>query len=56
MVEKTSGDYRFKGVVVSAFKKLSGATRYVVENSDGLLFIFNENSLAPQPPPNQPAP
>ncbi len=44
-VEKTSGDYRFKGTVVSVFYKISGVVRYVVENDDGLLFIFSESQL-----------
>lgn len=44
-VQKIGGDYSFKGVVVAAFTKLSGAERYVVENQDGVLFIFNEKNL-----------
>ena len=44
-VEKTSGDYTFFGEVVSAFKKLSGAERYVVENDAGILLIMNEKML-----------
>jgi putative ribosome biogenesis GTPase RsgA len=44
-VHKSSGDYRFRGVVVAKFSKRSGVTRYVVENSDGMLFIFNDAQL-----------
>jgi hypothetical protein len=44
-VEKTTGDYRYKGIVVAAFSKLNGSPRYVVENADGMLFIFNEQQL-----------
>ena len=44
-VEKTAGDYRFCGVVVSAFQKRSGPWRYVVENDDGMLFVFNATQL-----------
>ena len=44
-IEKTKGDYRFKGKVVSVFSKASGAVRLVAENSDGLLFIFNPQHI-----------
>lgn len=44
-VEKTTGDYRFRGTVVAVFHKLSGVERCVVENKDGMLFIFNERQL-----------
>lgn len=44
-VQKTTGDYRYNGVIVAKFKKLSGVERFVVENHDGMLFIFNENQL-----------
>lgn len=44
-VEKTTGDYRYRGVVVSLFHKLNGVVRVVVENEDGMLFIFNEQQL-----------
>jgi hypothetical protein len=44
-VRKTGGDYRFDGVVVCAFTKLSGARRYVVEDNRGILHIFNEAQL-----------
>jgi hypothetical protein len=47
-VTKTSGDYRFEGVIVAAFVKLDGRSwRYVVENSDGVLHIFSAKQLAP---------
>ncbi len=45
-VYKGVGDYRFAGVVVSAFRKLSGNVRYVVENADGILHIFSESQLS----------
>ena len=48
-VEKTSGDYRFRGEVVSVFRKISGVERCVVENTDGMLFIFNERQLTLRP-------
>jgi hypothetical protein len=45
-VEKTGGDYRFSGVCVAAFQKLSGQRRYVVENGDGLLHVFSGAQLS----------
>lgn len=48
-VRKTSGDYKFSGTVVSVFHKKSGADRCVVENDDGLLFIFNPSQLELEP-------
>lgn len=44
-VEKTGGDYSFKGTVVSVFEKASGARRVVVENPEGILHIFSEKQL-----------
>lgn len=44
-VEKIGGDYNFTGFVVSIFKKIIGSERVVVENSDGILHIFNPNQL-----------
>jgi len=44
-VEKVLGDYYYRGHVVAVFYKLNGVTRYVVENSDGMLFIFNEKQI-----------
>ena len=46
-VEKVGGDYRFEGVVVAAFAKLSGVVRYVVEDDRGILHIFSEANLEP---------
>lgn len=45
LVEKTGGDYYFMGIVRSVFSKHSGAVRVVVENDDGMLFIFNPKQL-----------
>ncbi len=47
-VRKVGGDYRFEGIVDSAFTKQSGVWRYVVEDDRGALFIFNETQLEPQ--------
>ncbi len=44
-VEKTGGDYRYEGFVVADFVKASGQRRLVVENADGMLFIFNPSQL-----------
>lgn len=44
-VAKLGGDYIFYGEVVTAFYKTTGLKRYVVENEDGMLFIFNEDQL-----------
>ncbi len=38
--------YRFDGIVLAVFPNLSGAMRYVVENEDGIIHIFNRNQLA----------
>ena len=48
-VRKVGGDYQYRGIVVAAFKKRSGSPRFVVENSDGMLFIFNEKGLEMDP-------
>jgi hypothetical protein len=45
-VVKLSGDYTFRGVVVSRFHKRSGAPRYIVENDDGVVHIFSANQLS----------
>lgn len=45
LVEKSGGDYYFSGHILSIFKKRSGVERCVVENKDGMLFIFNEGQL-----------
>lgn len=44
-VIKDTGDYRYEGIVVVVFQKLSGQWRLVVENKDGMLFIFSEKQL-----------
>src|SRR5262245_59243380 len=45
-VRKTGGDYMFVGHVIMRGTKIkSDAIRYVVENADGLLHIFNEQQL-----------
>lgn len=44
-VKKIGGDYTFVGVVVAAFKKLSGKQRYVVENTEGILHVFSDKQL-----------
>ena len=44
-VEKIKG-YKFKGTIVSVFKKLDGQTRLVVEMEEtGMLHIFNESQM-----------
>lgn len=48
---KLGGDYRFTGEIVAAFRKKNGMVRYVGENDDGLLFIFNEAAISPMTPP-----
>lgn len=44
-VIKSGGDYRFEGIVVAVFAKLSGITRYVVEDDRGILHIFSRGNL-----------
>ena len=44
-VSKVGGDYRFDGVVVAVFTKLSGVLRYVVEDDRAILHIFSEANL-----------
>lgn len=44
-VRKVGGDYRFDGIVVAAFQKLSGLWRYVVEDDRGILHIYGPNNL-----------
>lgn len=44
-VRKVGGDYTFYGVIVAAFKKQSGAERFVVEDDRGILHIFSEKNL-----------
>lgn len=45
LVEKFTGDYSFRGLVVAVFKKQSGQIRFVVENQDGILHIYSEKNL-----------
>ncbi len=44
-VTVTASDYAYDGFVVSKFDKLSGQTRYVVEDDRGRLFIHNAKQL-----------
>lgn len=44
-VEKVGGDYKFVGVIVAKFPKLSGAIRFVVEDDRGVLHIYSEKNL-----------
>lgn len=44
-VEKIGGDYTFEGIVVAAFKKLSGVERFVVEDDRGVLHVYSEKIL-----------
>jgi hypothetical protein len=46
-VSKVGGDYRFDGIVVAAFSKLSGAVRYVVEDDRGVLHVYSAKNLKP---------
>ncbi|MDE2031365.1 MAG: hypothetical protein KGI58_03870 [Patescibacteria group bacterium] len=44
-VIKNTGDYTFDGIVLSVFRNRSGSPRYVVENEQGIIHIFNHNQL-----------
>lgn len=44
-VRKVGGDYTFEGVVVSAFAKLAGGWRYVVEDDRGVLHVYSAKNL-----------
>jgi hypothetical protein len=44
-VEKVGGDYTFVGIVVAAFKKLSGVERFVVEDDRGVLHVYSQKIL-----------
>ena len=48
-VKKCTGDYSVTGWIVAAFRKRSGAVRYVVECEQpaGLLLIYNQSQLEP---------
>lgn len=48
-VSKVSEDSTFHGVVVVAFRKLSGKVRYIVEDDRGLLLIQSDNSVVKTP-------
>lgn len=37
--------YSFRGIVVAAFTTIAGKERYVVDNGEGLLHIFNAEQL-----------
>jgi len=45
-VSKVGGDYRFDGVVIGVFTKLSGAVRYAVEDDRGVIHIYSAKNLA----------
>lgn len=45
IVSKVGGDYRFDGMIVAVFHKVSGAVRYVVEDDRGVLHIFRAEQL-----------
>lgn len=49
-VYKVGGDYSFEGHIVAMFEKLSGATRFVVEDDRGVLHIYSEKNLKLSPP------
>ena len=44
-VSKIGGDYKFDGIIVAIFQKLSGLTRLVVEDDRGVLHIYSEKNL-----------
>lgn len=52
-VEKIGGDYKFPGVVVAVFQKVSGEVRYVVEctapDCKGILHIYSRKNLSSHP-------
>jgi len=52
-VEKVGGDYSLAGEVVSVFFKLSGATRYVVEDDRGVLHVYSAKNLRARKRGNQ---
>lgn len=53
-VEKTGGDYRFEGRIMAIARTFGGATRIIVEDDRGLLFIFRPAQLARCKPPRPP--
>lgn len=52
LVVKTCGDYQFMGDVIAHVVKRSGETRYVVEDSRGLLLIMSPHQLTVVKPHN----
>jgi hypothetical protein len=44
-VHVTGSDYAYDGWLVAIFPKRSGAVRYVVEDTNGRLFIHNAKQL-----------
>lgn len=44
-VSKVGGDYRFDGVVIGVFYKLSGLIRYAVEDDRGVIHIYSGKQL-----------
>ena len=44
-VQKVGGDYKFEGIVVCVFQKLSGQVRLVVEDDRGVLHVYSEKNL-----------
>ena len=51
-VRKVTG-YKFEGVVVAQFYSLAGKERFVVDNYDGMLHIFNRAQLEINPEKEQ---
>lgn len=51
-VWKHTGDYTFHGEIRAVLQKLSGKTRVVVENPDGILHIFSPEQLMYLTKPN----
>lgn len=45
-VSKVGGDYRFDGIVIGVFKKISGVIRYAVEDDRGVVHIYSDKNLA----------
>ena len=45
IVEKLTGDFYYKGEIVAAFTTLRGRRRFIVENPQGQLYIFNDKQL-----------
>lgn len=45
LVRVVGGDYTYTGWIDSIFKKRKGLIRYVVEDSNGRLFIHNDTQL-----------